>query len=184
MNFKKPKKSKFWKIEKKITGDIIILHVYQKPQSYEILFLRYEEWKNENFKTILKTPGDTIILHNCTKNNDHRLYCSWDMARDRCNCYFSFWAIFCPFTHLKAQKIKFLKKSKNNCRYHHFIQVYQNVWCTVSGIWCMTDGRTEKYVSQHNKGQCNKRKEINIFRNTVILQIHNYLISLPAKSER
>ena len=26
------------------------------------------------------------------------LYWSWDMARDRCNCYFSFWATFCPFT--------------------------------------------------------------------------------------
>ena len=25
------------------------------------------------------------------------LYCSWDIARDRCNCYFSFWVIFYPF---------------------------------------------------------------------------------------
>ena len=23
-----------------------------------------------------KTPGDIIILHNCTKNHDHMLYCS------------------------------------------------------------------------------------------------------------
>ena len=52
------------------------IHVYQKPQSYEVQFLRYEEWKNENFRKIEKSPGDTIILHNCTKNNDHRLYCS------------------------------------------------------------------------------------------------------------
>ena len=28
-------------------------------------------------------------------------------CNDRCNCYFSFWAIFCPLT---AQKIKILKK--------------------------------------------------------------------------
>ena len=35
------------------------------------------------------------------------------MTHDRCNCYFSFWAIFCPFTPLTAQKIKiFLKKEK------------------------------------------------------------------------
>ena len=54
-----------------------------------------------------KTPGDIIILHKCTKNHDYMLYCSWDMARDRCNCYFSFWAIFCPFTPLTVQKIKF-----------------------------------------------------------------------------
>ena len=54
-----------------------------------------------------KTPGDIIILHKCTKNHDYMLYCSWDMARDGCNCYFSFWAIFCPFTPLTVQKIKF-----------------------------------------------------------------------------
>ena len=34
------------------------------------------------------------------------------MAHDRCNCCFSFWAIFCPFTPLTAQKIKILKKWK------------------------------------------------------------------------
>ena len=104
----KTKKSKFWKNEKNCWGYHHFTHLYQKPQSYEVQFLRYKEWKNENFKKIKKVPGDIIILHNCTKNNDHRLYCFWDMARDRCNCYFSFWAIFCPFTLLKAQKIKFL----------------------------------------------------------------------------
>ena len=31
---------------------------------------------------------------------------SRDMARDGCNCYVSFWAIFCPFTSLTAQKMK------------------------------------------------------------------------------
>ena len=34
------------------------------------------------------------------------------MAHDRCNCYFSFWAIFCPFTSLTAPKIKILQKQK------------------------------------------------------------------------
>ena len=48
-----------------------------------------------------KNPGDIIILHKCTKKYDHILYCSQDMARDRCN-YFSFWAIFCPFTPVTA----------------------------------------------------------------------------------
>ena len=27
-------------------------------------------------------PGDTIILHMCTKNYDQMLYGSWDMVRD------------------------------------------------------------------------------------------------------
>ena len=54
--------------------------------------------KNQNFEKMKKMPGDIIILHKCTKNHDHMLYCFWDMVSDRCNCYFSFWAIFCPFT--------------------------------------------------------------------------------------
>ena len=35
------------------------------------------------------------------------------MVCDGCNCYFSFWAIFCPFTTLTAPKIK-IKKKKNH----------------------------------------------------------------------
>ena len=37
-----------------------------------------------------KNPGDIIILHKCTKNHDHLLYCSRDMAHEGCNCYFHF----------------------------------------------------------------------------------------------
>ena len=48
----------------------------------------------------------------CTKAYDQLLFGSWDMVRDRCNCYFSFWGIFSPFTSLPAQKIKILKKQK------------------------------------------------------------------------
>ena len=53
-----------------------------------------------------KTPGDIIIKHKWNKNHDHMLYCSWYMARDRCNCYFSFRAVFCPFVPITAQKIE------------------------------------------------------------------------------
>ena len=41
-------------------------------------------------------PGNIIILHKWTKK--HMLYCSWDIACDTCNFYFSFWAIFCSFS--------------------------------------------------------------------------------------
>ena len=58
-----------------------------------------KKWKKKKKKT-----GDIVILQKCTKNLDHRLYCSWEIACDTCNCYFSFWAIFCPFTSLTAQK--------------------------------------------------------------------------------
>ena len=90
--------------------------------------------KNQNLIKKKKTPGDIIILHKCTKNRDHMLYCSWDMVRDRCNLYFSFWAIFCPFTSLTAWKMKFSKKWKkllkiyiiilNNCTKNHGHMLY------------------------------------------------------------
>ena len=37
-----------------------------------------------------KTPGDIIILHMRTINDNHMMYGSWDTECDRCNCYFSF----------------------------------------------------------------------------------------------
>ena len=67
--------------------------------------------KNENFTKMKKYPGDIIILHKCTKTHDNMMCCSWDMVRGRCN-YFSFWATFCPFTPLTAQKIKISLKWK------------------------------------------------------------------------
>ena len=109
--------------------------------------------KNENFKKMKKTPGNIIILHNCTKNNDYKLHCSWDMVHDWCNCYFSFWAIFCLFTTITAQKIKISKKKKKK-KNHLELPFYTCVpkiiirWCMVPEIWCatdgLTDGRTEK----------------------------------------
>ena len=69
--------------------------MYHKSRSYDVWFLRYEvqqaeffchlgpffallppsnSSKNENIKNE-KTLRDIIILHKCTKNHDHRLYC-------------------------------------------------------------------------------------------------------------
>ena len=93
-----------------------------------------------------KTSGDIIILQKCTKNHDHMLYCSWDMVHDRCNCYFSFWAIFCPFTPLTAQKIKIKKKWKKHLEISSFYTYVPKImirWCTVPEIWCATDGQTD-----------------------------------------
>ena len=58
-----------------------------------------------------KFAGDIIILHMCTKNHNHMMYGSWDTEWDR-QKFLSFWAIFCSFTSLTAQKIKILKKWK------------------------------------------------------------------------
>ena len=61
-------------------------------------------------------------------NHDHVLCCSWDLMCDRCNCYFSFRAIFSPFTHIKTHKMKISKKWKNAWIYYHFMQLYQKLW--------------------------------------------------------
>ena len=92
--------------------------------------------KNQNFEKMIKTSGDIIILHKCTKNYDQMMYGSWDMVCDRCN-YFSFWAIFCPFTPLTAQKIKILKKEISS--FYICVPKIITRWCTVPEIWCVTD---------------------------------------------
>ena len=63
------------------------------------------------------------------------------MARDGCN-YFSFWAIFCPFIPLIAQKIKIKKNRKEYLEISSFyVRVPKIIirWCTVPEIWCVTE---------------------------------------------
>ena len=62
--------------------------------------------KNQNFEEMKKKPGEISFYTSAPKI---MIICY--MVRDRCN-YFSFWAIFCPFTPLTACKIKILKKLK------------------------------------------------------------------------
>ena len=87
-----------------------------------------------------KMPGDIIILHMYTINDNHMMYGSWDMERDKQN-FLSFWTVFCPFTLLKTQKIKILKKRKK----HPDISFYKSVpkiviiYRTVTEIWRLAD---------------------------------------------
>ena len=52
-----------------------------------------------------KIPGDIIILQMCTTNDNHMIYDSRDMERNR-HIFLPFWNIFCPFTSLTTCKIK------------------------------------------------------------------------------
>ena len=99
--------------------------------------------KNQNFEKLKKNKsGDIIILHNCTKNHHHMLYCSFDMACNGCNCYFlHFWAIFCPFTSLTPRKIKIKKKWKKSLQISSFYNSVPKIMIicyTVPEIWCVT----------------------------------------------
>ena len=110
-----------WKINifklKKTPGDIIILHIFTINDNY----MKYGSWdmersrqnffvildrflyfyppnnsKNQNFIKMKKKKkaGDIIILHKCTKNHDHMLYCSFDMGLNGCNFYLHFGLFF------------------------------------------------------------------------------------------
>ena len=96
-------KIKFLKKWKKLLG---ILSFYPWVPQIKIICMVPE----------ISSTTDIIFCHLgpvfLTKNCDHRLYCSWDIVRDGCNCYFSFWATSCPFTSLIAQKIKNIRKMK------------------------------------------------------------------------
>ena len=55
-----------------------------------------------------------------TTNEDHMIYCSWNMTCNR-QKFLPYWIIFYPFSPLTTQKIKILYSNwKNACRYYHF----------------------------------------------------------------
>ena len=54
---------------------------------------------NQNFEKMKKkTPGDNIILHLCTTNDNHTMYGSWDMECYSQN-FLSFWPFFALLPH-------------------------------------------------------------------------------------
>ena len=122
-----PKNLNFEKIKKIVQRYYHFTHVYYKWQPYDVWFLRYGAWqtkcfvifdcflpfhpsnklKNQNFEKLKKIPGDIIILHMCTINDNHMMYGSWDIECNGQN-FLSFWTTFCTFTPLTTQKIKIL----------------------------------------------------------------------------
>ena len=113
-----PKNQNFQKMKQK-SGDTIILHMCVINDNH----MMYGYWNIKrnghnflsfwtfflpfclpnNLKNFWKTEKTTwryyyIILHMCTMNDKHMMYCSSDIKCDGCNCYFSFRTIFCCFT--------------------------------------------------------------------------------------
>ena len=91
--------------------DVIVIFHFGLFFTLLPIFYPPSSQKSENFKKKKKTPGDIIILHNCTKNFDYRLYCSWDMARDTCIFIFHF-ELFFPFYLHNRTKNQYFKKMK------------------------------------------------------------------------
>ena len=68
---------------------------------YFLHFDSLNHLKNRIFEKMKKLPGDIIILHMCTINENHMMYGSYTMEHDRHN-FFSL-TIFCHFTTLTTQ---------------------------------------------------------------------------------
>ena len=129
--------------------------------SYVLPFYHPNCLKNWNKKKNKKTSRD-IILYKCTKNHDHMLYCSWDIACDECYCYFSFWAIFFPFTTHTAQK----KKTPGDIIID---QIMYSSWDMVHSRW--TDGWTEKWKKWHIEVGAPPNNYHRCYENTFIFHV-------------
>ena len=139
-----------------IYGSWNIRCVRQKPLSSWAIFCPFSPLTTQKIKIekLKKTPGDIIILHICTINDNLFMCGSWDMEHDRQN-FLSFWTAFCPFTmhHMtviyvckmissgifffkilifwvhrgyEPRKSKFWKKEKNTWRYYHFTNIHDS----------------------------------------------------------
>ena len=83
-------------------GSSYMKHDRQNFLSFWTIFCPFTPLTTQKIKILKKsrkTPGDIIISHKRTINNNQMMYDSWDMKHERENVL-SFWAIFCPSTPL------------------------------------------------------------------------------------
>ena len=115
-----------------------------------------QQLKKSKLKKKTKTPGDIIILHNCTKKSWScailfLIYSAWKM-------WFLFFILcyFLPFYPSSSPKIqKFLKKWKKCWEISSFYICVQKImirWCLILEIWCptdkWTDGQTDRQTEK------------------------------------
>ena len=128
---------------KKFAGDIIILYMCTKNHNHMIHGSWDKEWHRQNFLSfwaifcpsiplttrkikilkLKKMPGDIIILHICTINDNHMMYGSWDKECNK-QIFLSFWTIFCLSSPYGPRKSKFWRNEQHTRRYYHFTNAY------------------------------------------------------------
>ena len=87
-------------------------------------------WTLKNPENQKNIAGDIIILHICTKNQNHMSYSSWDTEWDifflqqesNRNCHFR--PFFALLPHYWTRKLKFGKNVNNTWRYYPFTHLY------------------------------------------------------------
>ena len=105
-------------------------------------------------KKLTKTPGDIIIWHKCTKNQDHMLHCSWDRCMTDIIFVFHF-GLYFALTSLKTWKIKILRKWKKKKKKKKKLEISSFYICVpkimiknnvVHDTW--TDRRTDTWTEK------------------------------------
>ena len=149
-----PENQNFEKMRKAF-GDAIILNLYKKKHnhmtyakkktitrygvrqtqflSFQVIFCSFAPLltlKIKTWKKCKKTPGDIILLHMCTINQDLMIYGSWDMKCNRQD-FFVILGNFLAFYPPNSPKNENIKSEKNSWRHHHCTQVYQKTWSSI-----------------------------------------------------
>ena len=86
--------------------------------------------ENQNFEKMKNIAGDIIILHMCTKNQNHMSYSSWATEWDffflqqesNRDCHFR--PFFALLPHYWPRKLKFGKNVNNTWRYYPFTHLH------------------------------------------------------------
>ena len=95
-----------------------------------------------------KTPGNIIILHICTINDNHMIYGSRGMECNLQN-FLSFWNIFCPFFYLamdpENQILEKWKKHLTVISFYKCVPSRTVIWCMVPELWTVVH-KTEFFV--------------------------------------
>ena len=96
--------------------------------------------ENQDFGKLKKNPGDIIILHMCTINDNHMMYGWWDIEHDG-QIFLSFWTIFYTFTPKNSKNLNFekMKKTLEIWSFYANIPKIMIICCTVPEIGCVTD---------------------------------------------
>ena len=154
-----PQNLKFQKNDKNAWRYYPFTLLYHKWRSYDVQFLRYKVrqtvfcrsgpffalWptpkhsENQNFEKLKKPLGDITILHMCPSNDNHMMYCSWDME---CNKQYFILGHFLPFYLTKNLKNKFFskieKKQQEMSSFYTCVPQMTIIWYMVPDIWSMT----------------------------------------------
>ena len=148
-----PKNQNFHKMKKRL--EILsferyyhFMRVYHKLQSYDVCFWRYRVWqteffvildhflpfyphnnpKNQNFDKMKKTLGDIIILHMCTIYENHMIYVSSAMERERHNFFLNLDHVlpFYPPNNPENENFGKMKKTPGNIIILHSCTINYN----------------------------------------------------------